>query len=217
MKKIILITTSALIGVISLGWFVNQPSYESLIGILASIAGISSSLSESTKSGKISDLDSLISQKVWPPAKKITRILYVATVLCFFLPFITVSCTRNEEVETTTYSGIQIAFDGIKNISSNNLSDTSSAEERNAQSSIGVAFLVAIIGIVTSFSTSKFRKVFSALTGGTGAVLLFRSKLLIEALRDEYTDFRFEIGFWLVLFFFIIAFVVYLPLPIDDA
>jgi len=217
MKRLILTTTSVLICIISIGWFISQPGYDSLIGILASVAGIvSSSSSDSSNSRKTSDLDSTPAKKVSSKTKKVSPFLFVATVLCFSLPFITVSCTGSGQLEKTTYSGIQITIDGIKNFSNSNTTDTST-EVSSAQSLVAVTFLLAIIGGVTSFSSNKIGKIFSVLIGATGGILLFRSKLLVESLRDQYTDFRFEIGFWLVLAFFLLAAVVYLPLSFDDA
>jgi hypothetical protein len=128
---------------------------------------------------------------------------FLLTLLCFLLPFVTLSCPAGQ----FTFSGLEIAkgttidepqmFGGVKQ------------REVKGESLALVALLCAVIGAGVGFMGNRMARFVAVGLGGLGAVLLLllRSKIESDVLREGGGMFQvsYGVGFWLAFLGFIVA------------
>jgi zinc-ribbon domain len=142
---------------------------------------------------------------------KVSPVLFLVTVLCFLLPFVTVSCNGQK---IATFSGTDLAFGTTINQPQAQQPfgfpqpRRGSGERVKAEPVATMAFLCAIAGIGLSFLAIRLALV-PAITGALGTLLLFALQL---KLNDDISkraqgafQLDFQAGFILALLLFIAA------------
>jgi hypothetical protein len=97
---------------------------------------------------------------------KVSPVLFIVTVLCFLLPFVTVSCNGQK---IATLSGTELAFGTT--IEQPQIYGPSVKKRTDAEPVATIAFLIAIAGIAVGFLAARV-PLASAITGGLGALFL---------------------------------------------
>lgn len=133
--------------------------------------------------------------------KYISPAMFALIVLCFFLPFVTVSC---ENQQIASVSGIQLVTGtSIEN------QYTGDKEEIPADTKVIVAFACAVAGIIIGFQKGKIKNGLSAILGAIGfiALILFRVGFdtRVAERGDGMLKAQFESGLWITMVLFIIA------------
>jgi hypothetical protein len=149
------------------------------------------------------------------PVKKISPALFGLTLICFCLPFVSLSCqgdTENRSIITLT--GVELATGKNINPPSNPISPTPSQEggEKIPSSPFAtLAILSGIIGLGTSFIKAKKSAIAPASSGVAGFILLLVLKSTIDKKLIEEGGFivaSYGLGFWLTFILFISASLV---------
>ena len=132
---------------------------------------------------------------------KVSPILFLVTVLCFLLPFVTVSCNGQK---VATLSGTDLAFGST--VQQPQVFGQPVKKRVDAQPIATIAFLIAVAGIAVGVLAARVPLV-SAITGALGAVFLFilMGKLSSDIGKNGQDLFQldYDIGFILALIFFI--------------
>lgn len=144
---------------------------------------------------------------------KIRPAIFGIIIICFFLPFLVVSCQGQKIVEITGFqlvTGSEIKqpdmSDKLKSIG---LSQEKKEEKIKPEPFAILAFIFAFIGLGISFLKGQKSFIASFITGLAGAIslLLLKAKLDNEILKQgegilqlEYTK-----GFWLTFLLFLLA------------
>ncbi len=141
-------------------------------------------------------------------AKKISPALFGITLICFSLPFVTVSCQQQPVI---TLTGIQLAA-GIS-IKQPSLFANQSKEQKIPSDPFTVLALISgVVGLGTSFIKAKKSAIAPALSGATGSILLLiiKSKLDDEIIKQGQglLIVTYGLGFWLAFFLFASATVL---------
>jgi hypothetical protein len=125
--------------------------------------------------------------------RKFSPGLFGAILVCFFLPFITMSCGAQD----VSLSGVQLATGldiGQRRLDPNPLVD--------------LALLAALIGLVIGFVRWRALSLLSMLLGLAGAALLWLLKALLDAEALQYGSMlrlRYDAGYWLSFVLFVAA------------
>jgi hypothetical protein len=132
--------------------------------------------------------------------KKISPVLFAFIILCFFLPFINISCSGQKVL---SLSGIQLVT-GTSLEEEEPFSGKKSSEKIDSEPLAIVVFVAAIAGLAFSFIKSEKSALLPAITGGIGGgtLLFLKAKIDQEVLREGQGIIQVEyaIGFWLILF-----------------
>lgn len=137
--------------------------------------------------------------------RKISPALFTLTLICFFLPFITVSC-RQEEI--ATLNGIDLAIG--KTVRQPSIFGNQSKEEKIPADPLAtIALISGVIGLGTSFLKAKKSAIAPAGAGIVGFILLLmlKSKIDSEIVKQGQGLLlvSYGFGFWLAFIFFISA------------
>ncbi|MBW4571923.1 MAG: hypothetical protein KME31_29095 [Tolypothrix carrinoi HA7290-LM1] len=137
--------------------------------------------------------------------RKISPALFTLTLICFFLPFITVSC-RQEEI--ATLNGIDLAIG--KTVRQPSIFGNQSKEEKIPADPLAtIALISGVIGLGTSFIKAKKSAIAPAGAGIVGFILLLmlKSKIDSEIVKQGQGLLlvSYGFGFWLAFIFFISA------------
>ena len=136
---------------------------------------------------------------------KVSPVLFVVTVLCFLLPFVTVSC-NGQKVDKGQFTGLQLATGTT--VEQPQMFGRPQKEKVEAQPLATAALVCALAGLGLSFLGIRLA-IAPAGAGGLGAVLLLllQSQLSNDIARRSQGMFQleYESGFWLTLAFFVLA------------
>ncbi|HMC31579.1 MAG TPA: zinc ribbon domain-containing protein [Candidatus Angelobacter sp.] len=134
---------------------------------------------------------------------KVSPVLFLVTVLCFLLPFVTVSCNGQK---VATFTGVQLAAGTT--VEQPQMFGRPMEKRVDAQPLATVAFICAIAGIGLSFLGVR-AAIAPAISGIVGALLLvwLQSKLSSDISKQAQSMFRleYESGFVLTLILFVAA------------
>ncbi|MEC4990151.1 MAG: hypothetical protein SAJ37_15565, partial [Oscillatoria sp. PMC 1068.18] len=147
----------------------------------------------------------LILGKILLIKKQISPAIFILILICFFLPFVTVSCQNREIVKLT---GVQIAV-GENLIKPSLFIGDVEREKIPSQPLATSALVCSCVGLVTSLLKSRRNAIIPAIMGLIGAIFLWLLKLKIaqEALikGEGFLKISYEFGFWLSLVLLAIA------------
>jgi hypothetical protein len=137
--------------------------------------------------------------------RKISPALFTLTLICFFLPFITVSC-RQEEI--TSLNGIDLAIG--KTLRQPSIFGKQPKEQKIPADPLAtIALISGVIGLGTSFIKAKKSAIAPASAGIVGFILLLmlKSKIDSEIVKQGQGLLlvSYGFGFWLAFLFFISA------------
>ena len=134
---------------------------------------------------------------------KVSPVLFLVTVLCFLLPFITVSCNGQK---IASLSGTELAF-GSSVEQPSPFGGATAKRHVDAKPLATMAFLCAIAGIAVGFLVARMPLV-SAIVGAAGAgfLLILTSTVTGDAGRQAVgLEIDYGAGFYLSLLLFIAA------------
>lgn len=161
---------------------------------------------------------------------KISPSIFALIIICFFLPFTTVSC---QSTNIATLSGFQVAvgadidqtaglasglssmggMEGLQALSQEGTRTTRMSRPKSKQQKIqgspiaGIILATACAGITISFVSLRQKALIEAAIAGIGAVMMFVLKLTIDSEVNKQGQGLFqvdyEIGYWLTLIFFV--------------
>lgn len=137
------------------------------------------------------------------PVKKISPPLFALTLICFCLPFITISC-RQEQI--TTLNGIELATG--KTVKPPSFFGEKTKEQKiPPEPFAALAFFSGIVGLGTSFIKAKKSAIAPAGAGTAGFILLLmlKSKIDDEIVKQGQGLFlvSYGFGFWMAFLFFV--------------
>jgi len=138
-------------------------------------------------------------------AKKLSPSIFGIALICFFLPFIEVSC---EGQKIATFIGIQLvtgtrierpaAFGGGEQV-----------QRVEGEPLAILALFSAIVGLGLSFLKGKKSSIAPAIIGAAGLILLLVLKIKLDSniLKEGQgmLQLKYGIGFWLTFLFFLFA------------
>ena|SRR5438270_5442484 len=134
---------------------------------------------------------------------KVSPGLFVVTILCFLLPFITVSCNGQK---VATFSGMQLATGTT--LEEPQMFGRPQRKHVDPEPMASLALICAAAGLALSFLGAR-AALAPAISGAVGALLLvvLQSKLESDITRQAQGMFRleYESGFVLTLIFFLVA------------
>jgi hypothetical protein len=137
--------------------------------------------------------------------KKINRSLFGAILVCFFMPFLTLSC---QSQDLMTLSGVQLGTGAT--MSQPSLYGSAQSRQIPAEPLATLVIIAAGTGLATTF-VLKHRKdsIGSTAAGAAGAILLLilKSKIDGDILQQgqAMVRVRYEFGFWLAFLLFVAA------------
>ncbi len=138
--------------------------------------------------------------------KKISASFFAVILICFFLPFVSISC---QNLSVLKLSGIDLVTGTTMNTP--NLGSQAQQEKLPPDARAILAFTAAAVGLGTSFSQKRRSTLFSAISGVIGFCSLLWLKSSIDAeLAKQGSDFMgikatYESGFWGAFLLFISA------------
>ena len=111
---------------------------------------------------------------------------FVLAVVCFLMPFVTLSCMGLSQ----SFSGTEVAF-----------GTTVEGKKLNGQPLAALALGLAGVGIFLSFKQTQNAKKAATAAGGLGAILLLllQSQINTEAGRQGPVQVTFELAYWLAV------------------
>lgn len=124
------------------------------------------------------------------PISKISPALFALVILCFFMPFISLSCQNpmsGTDIELVKMSGLEVAMGKeIKMPGADSAglsSSTTSTKPQSVPSNpiAGIIFGIACAGIAVGFITVPQQYIVQAGLGGIGAVMLILLKLTVDS------------------------------------
>lgn len=137
--------------------------------------------------------------------KKVSPAIFGIILICFFLPFVTVSC-QNQKLATLT--GVQLAT-GTTIEQSSLLEQQNKEEKIPADPLASIVLVSACVGLGTSLLKSKKSAIVPAITGavGSGLLLMTKAKVDNEVLKQGrgLLQVEYGIGFWLSFLLFLSA------------
>ncbi len=135
--------------------------------------------------------------------KIIPRFFFGLILICFLLPFVTVSCAGQDIL---TMSGLQLSI-GETVETPNTAGGPPNKQQLPGQPLAGFAFASAGIGLGVSFIRSRRGLIGQTIAGVAGAFLLLLLKTKID--RDVFQDgqsitsAKYGLGFWLAFLLFV--------------
>lgn len=137
-------------------------------------------------------------------ARKLPPPTFLLALLCFFLPFVTFSCSGQK---VATFSGIQLATGTT--LQRPQAFGPSESQRIDPEPLAVLALLAALAGLGASFVKGKKGAVGSTVLAGWGVILLLalKSRLDNEALSQAggAIQVNYEAGFYLVMAFLLAA------------
>jgi len=125
-------------------------------------------------------------------------------LLCFFLPFVTVSCQRQKVM---SFTGVELVMGTT--INQPQMFGPSKVERVDPEPLAILAFLAGLAGLGLSFLKTQKSAVAPAIVAGAGAVclLLLKSKFDSQILGKSggMLQVDYDVGFWLVLVLYLAA------------
>ncbi|SDY66937.1 zinc ribbon domain-containing protein [Tindallia californiensis] len=120
--------------------------------------------------------------------KKISPSLFGLVLICFLLPFITVSC----EGETIA------RLSGVELMTGSQVGTGFAAERVDPSPEIVVTVIVVVVGLIAAISK---KYLFAGIAGAIGVIslLMFRSRVNESAMQFYPAIVRLRIGYWLAL------------------
>jgi hypothetical protein len=136
--------------------------------------------------------------------KKFSPAIFAAALICFFLPFVNVSC-QGEKI--ASFTGVRLVTGTT--VEQPSLFGQKENKKVDSEPLAALAFLCGVAGLGLSFLQKKKSAIAPALIGGTGVILLLllKSKLDSDVLRQGQGMLRLEYGagFWLAFLFYVSA------------
>lgn len=143
---------------------------------------------------------------------KISPALFGLIVICFFLPFMNISCGGQKIV---TLTGLQFVT-GTSVEQQDPFSGKAKSEKIESEPLAVAVFLCALAGLALSFLHSRSGTILPAIAGGAGGglLLLFKHGMDQKVLQEGegLIQVQYEFGFWLMLMLFLAATVMNLLL-----
>ncbi|MBI1929576.1 hypothetical protein HYR99_35685 [Candidatus Poribacteria bacterium] len=137
--------------------------------------------------------------------QKISPVIFGLTLICFFLPFINVSCQGQK---VATFTGIQLVK-GTTIQQPSMFGERPKAQKVDPELLAILAFLSAIVGLGLSFLKGRQLALAPAIVGIAGLILLLllKSKIDHDALREGRGMLQpeYDVGFWLSSLLFLAA------------
>ncbi|WP_116244302.1 hypothetical protein [Nocardiopsis sp. FIRDI 009] len=116
-------------------------------------------------------------------------------LLCFFMPFFTVSCSGAMGDLAITYSGYDLAFNGLPSVDGSFAGEFSDADREDLRSGVQVLALIPLILVVAGAATSAVlprpfpRSVAAAAAAGLALVLVVVNQMVTHAgAREEMSS-----------------------------
>jgi len=140
-------------------------------------------------------------------ARQTSPALFGITLICFFLPFVTISC---QQETLKTFSGIQLATGSTMQVAT----PTGRIQEQKIPGDplAALAIISSIVGLGTSLIKARKTVIASAGSGAAGALLLLmlKSKLDDEAIKQGggLILINYGLGFWLAFLLLVSASLV---------
>lgn len=151
-----------------------------------------------------------MSEQIINEIKKFSPVVFVFVIICFFLPFVSVSCGGEKIV---TLSGVQLVTGTTVKAPSSSGSmfqrETTEKRETGREPLAIIALVITIAGLGLSFIKSRKSAIAPALAGGAAAIsfLAMKYKIDREVLREAegalQTEYNF--GFWLAFLLSVVA------------
>ncbi len=136
--------------------------------------------------------------------KKISPAILGIALICFFLPWINISC-QGEKV--ATYTGIQLVTGTT--IEQKGMFGEKKVEKVDAEPLAIATLICVIVGLGLSFLKGRKSAIAPAIVsaGGLVLLLLLKSKITNDILREGggVIQVGYSVGFWLTLLFIIFA------------
>lgn len=130
--------------------------------------------------------------------RKLSPALFALVLVCFFLPFVSVSCAGQK---IQTFSGIRLVTG--TSVKQPGMLGQSQTQKVSPEPSAIVAFLFVLAGIAAGFTKARTADIASAFSATVGVVFLFalQSKLNGEVGREGQglIQVDYEIGFYLAV------------------
>lgn len=130
--------------------------------------------------------------------KKFSPAIFGLALICFFLPWTTVSC---QQQKVMSFTGIQLVTGTT--VKQPTMFGQKQARKVKGETYAVIALLAVVAGLVISFLPGKAGSMASALTGGVAAALLLmlKSKLDKDIFREAggVLQLDYDIGFYLTL------------------
>lgn len=136
--------------------------------------------------------------------KKFSPGVFGLALLCFFLPFVSVSCQGQK---VATFTGVQL-ITGTTMEQPSGFGSQGKAKKIDGEPMAVVALASGVLGLGFSFLRRKKSAIIPAVLGGIGLVtlLVLQSKLRHEAMREGgILQLSFEIGYWLTALLYVSA------------
>jgi len=131
-------------------------------------------------------------------AQRLSPVVFVLVLICFFLPFVTFSCQGRKVL---SLSGIQLVTG--TSVPQPQMFGPPRSEKMNAEPLAVLAFLCGVLGLGLSFLKGRTGAIAPAATGGLAAILLLalKSKIEGDALSkgSGVIQVNYEVGFYIVL------------------
>jgi len=144
--------------------------------------------------------------------KRFSPAVFGFVLVCFLLPFVTVSCNQQK---VASFTGIQLVFGTT--VQQPQMFGPPKVQRVNGEPLAIVAFVSSAIALALSFAASRSGEVGASMLSGISlvALLLLKSRLE-DQIRQRSSGFlqaNYELGFWVVVFATVIAGVLYAIAP----
>ena len=137
--------------------------------------------------------------------KRFSPSLFIIILICFFLPFIDISCSGHKVI---SFTGIQMVT-GTTIQQPSMFGNETKSEKVNPEPLAIITLVCVIIGLILSFIKNRKSAILPVISAGIGTATLLMLKAKIDnqillvgggALQVEY-----DIGYWSILLLFIAA------------
>jgi hypothetical protein len=130
--------------------------------------------------------------------RKYLQGILILSVLCFILPFVSVSCNRQKVV---TFTGFQLALGTT--VQQPQVFGSSKAQKVDPEPMAVLALVCCLAAVVLGFLSSRAVQISAAVLAGVSvvALMLLKSNLESKVQQQSLGAFQidFEIGFWFVV------------------
>ena len=144
--------------------------------------------------------------------KKVSPAIFGVAIICFFLPFMEVSCGGQKVMSFSAIQmvvGTTVQQPGMLEESMSKMPSLGIPGEETRSQKVGpepfaiITFLCTIIGLQLSFIRNRKSAVLPAISAGIGAItlLMLRSKITNDVLREGggMLQVEYVFGFWVIL------------------